>query len=121
MIPMKRFAVGLLAVVLPFAAHAEKNSQTVVLTQTVQVGSAKLPAGPLKVSWTGTGSDAQLTLAPNGKNPITVPAQLIAERHNQPGVGTVSVNGVQYLQELELNNVKVVVQNPETVAVNTSH
>lgn len=118
---MKRFGVGLLALVFTVAAYAAKNSETVNLTQAVQVGSTQLPAGPLKVSWTGTGSNAQVTLAPKGKNPITVPGQIVDERHNYAGVGTINVNGIQYLQEVQLSNVTVVVQNPEAAAASTGN
>jgi hypothetical protein len=109
---MKRFGIGLLALAFTFAAHAAaKNSQTVDLAHPVQVGSTQLPAGPVKVSWTGTGSDAQLTLAPGGKNPITVPAQIIDRRNGATAIATVDVNGVQYLQEIELSNLTLVVRN----------
>jgi hypothetical protein len=112
---MKRFSVGLLALSLTFAAHAAtKNSQTVDLSQPVQVGSTLLPAGPVKLSWTGTGSDVQLTLAPSGKNPITVPAQIIDQRNSAKAVQTINVNGVQYLQEVELSNLTLVVRNAPT-------
>jgi hypothetical protein len=74
---MKRFGVGLLALAIPFAAYAAKNSQTVDFSQSVQVGSTTVPAGPVKVTWTGTGSAATLTVAAHGKNPITVPAEIV--------------------------------------------
>jgi hypothetical protein len=114
---MKRFGVAFLALAFTFSAYAAKNSTTVDLTGPVQVGSATLPAGPLKVSWTGTGSDAQLTLAPNGKNPITVPAQIVAQKNGEPSVSTINVKGVVYLQQIELDNLTLVVRNaPAAVA-----
>lgn len=118
---MKRFGVGLLALVFTVAAYAAKNSQTVDLGQAVQVGSTKLPAGPVKVSWTGTGNNAQVTLTPRGQNPITVPAKIVAARHEFNGVATVNVSGVEYLQGFELGNVTVEIQSPAPAAANAGN
>jgi hypothetical protein len=108
---MKKFSVGLLALMFTFAAYAAKNSKTVEFGQPVQVGSTKLPAGPIKVTWTGTGSDAKLTFAPQGQKPITVPAQILAQKNPADGISTISVNGVQYLQEVDLSDLTLVVRN----------
>jgi hypothetical protein len=113
---MKRLGVGFLAVLFTFSAYAAKNGQTVVLTQPTQVGSTTLPAGPVKVSWTGTGANAQVTLAPGGKNPVTIPAQVVDEKHAEASVGTIDLNGTTYLQDIELSNVKLVIPNTDTVA-----
>jgi hypothetical protein len=118
---MKRFGVGLLALVFTVAAYAAKNSQTVDLGQTVQVGSTKLPAGPVKVSWTGTGANAQVTLTAKGQNPVTVPAKIVDERHAYPGVETINISGVQYLQGFELGNVTVEIQSPAPAAANAGN
>lgn len=113
---MKQFGVGLLALAFTFTAYAAQKPKTVDFGRSVRVGSTNLPAGPVKVSWTGTGSDAQLTLAPKGKNPITVPAQIIDTKSNQTAIGTITVNGVEYLQEVDLNNLTLVVRNVPTAA-----
>jgi len=118
---MKRFGVGLLALAFTFTAYAASNSKTVDLTGPVQVGSTVLPAGPVKVSWTGTGSNAQLTFAPHGKNPITVPAQILDKRNAETSVSTINVNGVQYLQEVDLNDVTLVVRNAPTAAAQSGN
>lgn len=111
---MKRFAVGLLAFSIPFAAYAAKNSQTVDFAQPVQVGSTTVPAGPVKVAWTGTGADATLTVAAHGKNPITVPAQIVNQKNAYNAISTVKVNGVDYLQSIELGDMTLVVRNAPT-------
>jgi hypothetical protein len=111
---MKRLGIGLLAVLFSLSAYAAKNSHTVVLTETVQVGSTKLPAGPIKLTWTGTGSNAQLTLASKGETPVTVPVKIVAEKNNEPSVSTISINGAQVLQEVQLNDVTFVLQTPPT-------
>jgi|SRR5580658_1265979 hypothetical protein len=108
---MKRFGVAFLALAFTFSAYAAKNSTTVDLTGPVQVGSATLPAGPVKVSWTGTGADAQLTFAPRGKNPVTVPAQIVVAKNGTTAISTIDVKGVQYLQQIELDNQTLVVRN----------
>jgi hypothetical protein len=113
---MKRFGVGLLALAFTFTAYAAQKSKTVDLAEPVQVGSTTLPAGPVKVSWTGTGSDAQLTFAPNGKHPITVAAQVIDAKNRDTAVQTIAVNGVEYLQQVQLNDVTLVVRNAPTGA-----
>jgi len=108
---MKRFGVAFLALAFTFSAYAANNSKTVDFTGPVQVGSATVSAGPVKVSWTGTGSDAQLTFAPRGKDPITVPAQIVAAKNGTIAISTIDVKGVQYLQEIELDNLTLVVRN----------
>lgn len=113
---MKRFAVGLLALAFTFAAYAAKNSKTVDFAQPVQVGSTTLPAGPVKVTWTGTGSDAKLTLAPYGKHPVTVPAQIVSQRNPNTAISTISVKGVQYLQQVQLGDLTLVVRNAPTTS-----
>jgi hypothetical protein len=118
---MKRLGVAFLALAFTFSAYAAKNSTTVNLTGPVQVGSATLPAGPVKVTWTGTGSDAQLTLAPYGKTPVTVPAQVVAVKNGTAAVQTIEVKGVQYLQEIELDNLTLVVRNAPGPAVSSGN
>ena len=108
---MKRFGIAFLALAFTFSAYAAKNSTTVTLTEPLHVGSATLPAGPVKVTWTGTGSDAQLTLAPRGQAPITVPGQIVVQKNGEPSISTNSVKGVQYLQQIDLDNLTLVVRN----------
>ncbi|HTV04730.1 MAG TPA: hypothetical protein VME86_05125 [Acidobacteriaceae bacterium] len=111
---MKKFGVGLLALVFTFAAHAAKNSKTVDFPHPVQVGSATVPAGPVKITWTGTGSDAQLTFAAGSKHSVTVPAEIVAQKNPDTAISTISVNGASYLQSVELNDVTLVVRNAPT-------
>jgi len=108
---MKRFGVGLLALAFSLSAYAANNSKKVDFFQPVQVGSATLPAGTVTVSWTGTGSDAQLTFAARGKSPVTVPGKIVTEKNGTTAVSTVNVKGVQYLQQIELNDVTLVVRD----------
>ena len=118
---MKKFSVGLLALTFTFAAYAAKNTKTVDFGQPVQVGSATLPAGHVKVTWTGTGSDATLTLTADGHKPVTVPAQIVAQKNSANAISTISVNGVQYLQEVELNDLTIVVRNAPSVTAQSGN
>jgi hypothetical protein len=115
-ISMKRFGIGLLALAFTVSAYAAQNSKTVTFDQVVQVGSTKLATGPVKVSWTGTGSDAQVTFAVKGSTPVTVPAQIIDKKNAEPSVATIAINGVNYLQEVDLDHVTVVLKNAPTSA-----
>jgi hypothetical protein len=59
---MKRF-VGYAAMLalLSAPAFAAKNSSTVTISEPVTVGTTQLPAAEYHVTWTGTGSSAQVT------------------------------------------------------------
>lgn len=118
---MKRFGVAFLALAFTLSAYAAKNSTTVNLSEPLHVGSATLPAGPVKVSWTGTGSDAQLTLATRGQAPITVPGRIVVQKNGEPSISTNNVNGVQYLQQIELDNLTLVVRDAPGAVANSGN
>jgi hypothetical protein len=118
---MKRLAVGLLALTFTFSAFAAKNSKTVDFGRTVQVGSTKVPAGPVKVSWTGSGAEAQATLTVGGKKPITVPVKVVEKRNIYPSISTISVNGVEYLQEIDLSDLALVMKDVPTTAAQSGN
>lgn len=83
---------------LPLAAA--KNSQGFVLGVDVRIGDLRIPQGQYRVTWTEpSGSQVQLTLKGDGKQSITIPARLIAEKHAEVGVTTINENGVTYLQD----------------------
>ena len=104
---MKRFIGYALMLALATApAFAAKNSQSLTLAQTVKVGSTELPAGDCKVSWTGTGDSAQVTLAENGKT-VTIPAKVVAEKHDHKGYVVNRVDGKDQLQSIQLSNVSL--------------
>lgn len=106
---MKRFfGFAMLVAMLCVPAFAAKNSQTVNLPETVKVGSTQIPAGDYKVTWTGSASDTQVSLARNGKTVITVPAKLVAEKHNFNGVTTRTTASGEILQTIDLGNVSLV-------------
>jgi hypothetical protein len=108
-IHMKRFfGFALLIASLSVPAFAAKNSQTVTFTDAVRVGSTQLTAGNYKVSWTASGSSAQVTIAENGKTVVTIPAKLIDAKNGHVAVLTSTVGGVEVLETIQLNNLSLV-------------
>jgi hypothetical protein len=106
---MKRlFGVILGCTLLAVPALAAKNSQTVTIPTAVQVGSTVLPAGDYKVSWTGSGDSAQVTIAKKGVAPVTVPAKVVEQKNDHSGVSTGAQDGKAVLQTILLNDVKLV-------------
>lgn len=105
---MKRF-IGYVAVlaVLSAPAFAAKNSSTVTIPQTVTVGTTQLPAAQYQVTWTGTGSNGQVTLV-NGKSTVTVPAKVVDQKNAVTSVLTSSKTGTTVLEGINLNKVTLV-------------
>src|SRR5580658_2181547 len=108
------FASALIVASLSVPAFAAKNSQDVTLTDSVKVGSTQLPAGNYKVSWTTSGSTAQVTIAEKGKASVTVPAKLVDAKNGHVAVLTNSVGGVAVLQSIQLNNLSLVLTSDVT-------
>jgi hypothetical protein len=109
---MKRllgYALMLTLAVAP--AMAAKNSQSFNLAQNVKVGTTDIPAGNVKVTWTGTGDAVQVTLAASGKS-ITVPAKLVSEKNGHKGYTVNNKGGVDELQTIQLNDVSLQLQSP---------
>jgi hypothetical protein len=108
---MKRlFGYALVLALAAAPAFAAKNSQSVTLAQSVKVGSTEIPAGDIKVSWTGTGDSVQVTLVENGKT-ITVPAKLIQEKNSHKGYTVSRTNGSDQLEAIQLSNVSLQLEN----------
>jgi hypothetical protein len=105
---MKRFfGFVIVCTLLSVSALAASNSQTIKLTDAVQVGSTVLPAGDYKISWTGTGAGAQVTLLKKGLPPVTVPATVVEQKNNHTGISTDSQSGKNVLKSIILNNVSL--------------
>jgi hypothetical protein len=106
---MKRFfGFAMIVALLSVPAFAAKNSQTVKLATIVTVGSTQIPAGDCKVTWTVSGSSAQVTLAENGKILVTVPAKVVDQRNDSISVATNSTNGSNVLMTINLDKVSLV-------------
>jgi hypothetical protein len=108
-INMKRiFGFVLACAILSIPALAASNSQTVSLPHAVQVGSSQLPAGDYKVTWTGSGDSAQVTLAKKGVQSVTVPAKVVEQKHDHTGVTTNSKGDKEVLRVIFLGNVSLI-------------
>ena len=106
---MKRcFAFALMLGLLSVPAFAAKNSQNVSITDPVKVGSTQLPAGDYKVSWTGTGSNVQVTIAEKGKASVTVPAKIVEAKNGHVALLTNTVSGASVLESIQLDNLSIV-------------
>ncbi len=81
-------------------AFAADGSGKIHLDNSVKVGSTELPAGDYKVTWTGSGDNAQVTLK-QGKTSATTTARLVDVRRNSDGVGTKTENGSAVLTEIQ--------------------
>jgi hypothetical protein len=109
---MKRlFGYALVLALAAAPAFAAKNSQSVTLAQSVKVGSTEIPAGDVKVSWTGTGDSVQVTLAENGKT-VTIPAKLIQEKNSHKGYTVSRTSGSDQLEAIQLSNISLQLENP---------
>jgi hypothetical protein len=106
---MKRFfGFALLLVLFAAPAFAGSKTQKVTIGTPVQVGSTKVASGEYDISWTGTGSSVQVTLAKNNKTVITFPATAVAG-DSMPGMETSEHGGVATLQVLHLNKISFTV------------
>ena len=102
------FGFVLACAILSMPALAASNAQTVNLPSAVQVGSSQLPAGDYKVTWTGSGDSAQVTLAKKGVQPVTAPAKVVEQKHDHTGVTTKSNGDKVVLQVILLSKVSLV-------------
>ena len=112
---MKRISgITLLIALLSLPLFAAKNSQQFLLPSDVRIGDVQLREGHCQVSWNeASGSQVQLTIKTQDRKTITVPAQLIEKKQNNPGVQTFVQNGVAYVSEFDTANFRLVVQEPQ--------
>jgi len=109
---MKRlFGYALMLALAAAPAMAAKNSQSINLAQDVKVGTTDIPAGNVKVTWTGSGDAVQVTLASSGKS-ITVPAKLVPEKNGHKGYTVNNKAGVDQLETIQLNDFSLQLQSP---------
>jgi len=102
-----------LLAVTAFAANG--GSGKVSLDSAVKVGSTELPAGTYKVTWTGSGDDAQVTLK-QGKTSATTRAQVLEVRRNNDAVATRSENGSKVLTEIQFRDTTLVLHPTQVQA-----
>lgn len=102
---MNRFlGSALILAALATPAFAAKNSATLTISEPVTVAATKLPPAEYKVSWTGSGSNTQVTLT-SGKTSVTVPAKATDEQNRTSSILTNSKGGTNALETIYLNHV----------------
>jgi len=104
---VKRFiAFAALLALVSAPAFAAKNSENISIGHPVTVGTTQLPAADYKVTWTETGSNAQVTLT-HGKSVITLPAKIVEQKNEMTSVHTVEKDGASVLLDINLRKVRV--------------
>jgi len=104
---MKRFlGYAAMLALLSVPAFAAKNSENITLSSPVTVGTTQLPAASYKVTWTGTGTNTQVTLA-HGKSVFTLPAKVVEQKNGQSSVLTQTKDGANILEGINLSKVSV--------------
>jgi hypothetical protein len=106
---MKRFFVfAMMLALLSAPAFAGKNSQTVTVSTTVKAGSAMLSPGEYDLTWTGTGSDTQVTFLQRKKVLVTLPAKLVEENNRNEELDIDSQGGVDVLKAIRTKTITLV-------------
>lgn len=102
---MKRLlSILTVASLMTVAAFAtDTGSGNVRLDSAVKVGSTDVPAGSYKVTWTGSGDNAQVTLK-QGKYSVTAPAQVVDAKHSKDAFATKTENGARVLTEIQFKD-----------------
>ena len=87
-----KFTLGAVVLVLLSAVSwaGDKMKANVQIPQTVYVGSTQLVPGEYKMTWTESGSTAEVTFSQGKKVIATVPAQITQERsgYDSPALQT---------------------------------
>jgi hypothetical protein len=105
-IVMKRFfGFVLLFAAISIPALAAKNSQTVNVPVAVNAGSTKLAPGDYNVTWTGSGSNVQVTFAQSKKVVVTLPATLSEQKNRNVGLETHTQSGSEVLDTIRMDNI----------------
>ena len=92
------------------AFAADTGSGNLRLDSAVKIGSTNVPAGSYKVTWTGSGDNAQVTLK-QGKYSVTAPAQVIDAKHSTDAFATRTENGARVLTEIQFKDKTLVLHD----------
>jgi hypothetical protein len=104
------FASMLVLLAAPAFGKSTKT-QTVVIPQSVQVGSTQLPAGTYKLAYTGSGSDVQVTLTQARKMVLTFAAKAVEQTNNPASVDVNTIAGVATLEAINLDKISLHVED----------
>jgi hypothetical protein len=90
---------------------ANNKPRTIVITENVQVGTTKIPAGTYKLAWTaGTGQEVQATLSQGAKTVATFAAKAVTTKNDSAGVSVDTKTGSTQLREILLQNLDLQVE-----------
>jgi hypothetical protein len=99
-----KFTLGTVALVLlsVSAWASDKMKANIQIYETVHVGSSQLAPGEYKMTWTETGTNAEVTFSQGKQVIATVPARVIQKRsgYNAPALDTDSVTKTLIAVEL---------------------
>jgi hypothetical protein len=106
---MKRFfGFALMLALLAAPAFAGGKTQKVTFGTPVQVGSTQVAPGVYDLTYSGTGSNVQVTLAKGKKTVVTFPATAVVG-NTMAGMETYNHGGVETLQILHLDKISFTV------------
>lgn len=90
---------------------AATTSKSVSFPDKVTIGTAQLPAGDYKLTWTGDGPAVEVKIVQkNVYHPLTVtiPAKLETVKDGRTGMTTNNQNGNDVVEQIDLNKVTLI-------------
>jgi hypothetical protein len=98
------FGIILINLSFAFPLIAASNSENVQMASQVRVGSTTLPSGSYKVTWTGSGDSAQVTIEKKGVPVVTVPAKILQQKASRDAVSLKNENGQDVIESITMKN-----------------
>lgn len=98
-------AIVLLVLLSVSGWASDKMKANIRIDHTVHLGSTQLAPGEYKMTWTESGSDAEVTFTQGGKVIATVPAQITQERSVYDGPALFSDKASNTLTGVQLPKV----------------
>jgi hypothetical protein len=92
------------------AFAAEGGSGKIRPDSAVKVGTAELPGGGYKVTWTGSGSSTEVTLT-QGKAKVTLPAPVVQARRASDAVSARCEIDSRVLTDVQLQKETLVLES----------
>jgi len=100
---------------------SDKMKAKVQIDQTVFVGATQLAPGEYKMTWTESGSDAEVTFSQGNKVIATVPAQVTQVRSGYPGPALHTDSASHALTEVELPKVSFSFTSENVLPATSGH
>ncbi|MDR3726408.1 MAG: hypothetical protein P4K86_05140 [Terracidiphilus sp.] len=101
--------IGLVACLFSVATKAATpNSASINVPSACWANDQFVPAGDYRVTWTVSGSSAQVTLVKSGVAPITVSAKVVEEKRSYSAVSVSPQGEKQVLKAILLKNLSLV-------------